>query len=556
MNLSGSVAATPATADVRCRLRRRSLAVLLGVAALAAATLPTAARAAAPGAVASYAFEEGTGNASADTTGNGRTAALRDTTWTSSGRFGNALRFNGTTSLAQVADSDALDLSGAMTLEAWVRPDTTAGTATVLAKPRNRGGFAYGLELDAGKPAGLAYVGSSTRRAVAGDAVQPGAWRFLAVTYDGSSLRTYLDGEQVAELQASGTMRRSSNPLEIGGNSVWDEGFRGVIDNVRVYPRALSGAELAADRQADAADDDAATTPTPTPTPSPSPTPTPTPSPSPTPTPPTTGANCMPDPSSCGFPDVESVGVKSGAALTPVSGNVTLSTPGQVYENKLVTGSITVTAPNVTIRNVKLVTTDTSYGIRAFGWQNDTDGLLVEDVEIDMNGRLATKGIAFDGYTARRVFFHNGSDCAHFGSGVAIEDSLCVSGPDADDDGWPDTTAFCGGTEHFDGFQSDGGNDIRIRHNTIRVPCSQTSGILMSTNTSGIRNVTVSDNLLAGGGYALYCNAGPDVPNETVSGNRFARTWFPRSGYWGPTTGCEDADVFSGNVWDDTGAAL
>jgi len=142
MNLSGSVAATPAAADVRCRLRRRSLAVLLGAAVLAAATLPTAARAAAPGAVASYAFEEGTGNTSADTTGNGRTAALRNTTWTSSGRFGNALEFNGTTSLAQVADSDALDLSEAMTLEAWVRPDTTAGTATVLAKPRNRGGFA------------------------------------------------------------------------------------------------------------------------------------------------------------------------------------------------------------------------------------------------------------------------------------------------------------------------------------------------------------------------------------------------------------------------------
>ena len=239
MNLSGSVAATPATADVRCRLRRRSLAVLLGAAALAAATLPTAARAAAPGAVASYAFEEGTGNTSADTTGNGRTAALRNTTWTSSGRFGNALRFNGTTSLAQVADSDALDLSGAMTLEAWVRPDTTSGTATVLAKPRNRGGFAYGLELDAGKPAGLAYVGSSTRRAVAGDAVQSGAWRFLAVTYDGSSLRTYLDGAQVAEVQASGTMRRSSNPLEIGGNSVSGRGVpRRDRQRARLFARA------------------------------------------------------------------------------------------------------------------------------------------------------------------------------------------------------------------------------------------------------------------------------------------------------------------------------
>ena len=94
----------------------------------------------------------------------------------------------------------------------------------MLAKPRNRGGFALGLQLDGGKPAGFAYVGSSSRRAVAGDAVQPGAWRFLAVTYDGSSLRTYLDGAQVAEVPASGTMRRYSNPLEIGGSSVWTRG--------------------------------------------------------------------------------------------------------------------------------------------------------------------------------------------------------------------------------------------------------------------------------------------------------------------------------------------
>jgi hypothetical protein len=268
------------------------------------------------------------------------------------------------------------------------------------------------------------------------------------------------------------------------------------------------------------------------------------------------GNNCMVDPSACGFPDVENVGVKPGVPLTPVSGEVTLSTRGQVYENKLVTGGITVTAPNVTIRNVKLVATDEYYGIRAFGWLHDTSGLLVEDVEIDMNGRLGIKGIAFDGYTARRVFFHNGSDCAHFGSDIVIEDSLCMSGPDANDDGWPDSTGFCNGEEHFDGLQSDGGDNIIIRHNTIRNPCSQTSAILMSTNTSGIRDVTISDNLMGGGGYTLYCNAGPDVPNERVTGNRFARTWYSKSGYWGATTGCQDADVYSGNVWDDTGENL
>ena len=39
------------------------------------------------------------------------------------------------------------------------------------------------------------------------------------------------------------------------------------------------------------------------------------------------------------------------------------------------------------------------------------------------------KGIAFNGYTARKVLFHNGADCAHFGVNVVIENSLCVAGP-------------------------------------------------------------------------------------------------------------------------------
>jgi hypothetical protein len=89
-----------------------------------------------------------------------------------------------------------------------------------------------------------------------------------------------------------------------------------------------------------------------------------------------------------------------------------------------------------------------------------------------------------------------------------------------------------------------------------RNPCGQTSNILMSTNTDGISNVTIKDNLLAGGGYSLYCNAGPDVANETVTGNRFSKRFYATGGYWGPTAHCEDADVFSGNVWDESGASL
>ena len=69
---------------------------------------------------------------------------------------------------------------------------------------------------------------------------------------------------------------------------------------------------------------------------------------------------CMPKPSACGFPDPTHTGVRPGTELATTNGVVTLSEPGQVYKNKEVQGSIVVTAPNVTIRNVRVINTNTT----------------------------------------------------------------------------------------------------------------------------------------------------------------------------------------------------
>ena len=286
----------------------------------------------------------------------------------------------------------------------------------------------------------------------------------------------------------------------------------------------------------------------PTISPSPSPTVTPTPSPStstatPTPSPTSTATGCMPKPSACGWPDETNTGTKG--TLTVVNGSVTLSTPGQVYENRDVRGCITVTAKNVTIRNVK-ITCGASYviSVRAGdpnvdgGWQAADAALVVEDVDINMSGQLEGKAIAFSGYTLRRAHIHGGSDCGHFGVNVVIEDTFCNIPAGGPNDG-----------PHYDGYQSDGGRNIVIRHNTIRVPYSQTAAILMSTNTSPIRDVSIVNNLVAGGGYSIYCGTsagGPVLGTFTFSGNVVARTYFARGGYWGPTTECPAA----GWRWD------
>ncbi len=79
-------------------------------------------------------------------------------------------------------------------------------------------------------------------------------WSHLALTYDGSTLRLYVNGEQVSSRAVSGTIRRTSHPLWIGGNHPYGEYFRGLIDEVRVYDRALDPDEVRAEMTTPIAD--------------------------------------------------------------------------------------------------------------------------------------------------------------------------------------------------------------------------------------------------------------------------------------------------------------
>jgi hypothetical protein len=67
------------------------------------------------------------------------------------------------------------------------------------------------------------------------------------VTFDGATLTLVINGTYVYSQPASGLMAGSSGPLHIGGNALWGEYFKGVIDEVRIYNRALSLTEIQAD---------------------------------------------------------------------------------------------------------------------------------------------------------------------------------------------------------------------------------------------------------------------------------------------------------------------
>ena len=72
--------------------------------------------------MAAYAFEEGSGSLVADLSGNGNAGQIGSATWTTSGKYGGALSFNGSSARVTVPDAASLDLTTGMTLEAWVYP--------------------------------------------------------------------------------------------------------------------------------------------------------------------------------------------------------------------------------------------------------------------------------------------------------------------------------------------------------------------------------------------------------------------------------------------------
>ena len=69
----------------------------------------------------------------------------------------------------------------------------------------------------------------------------------MAATYDGAFLRLYVNGVQVTSVARTGTLATSSNTLNIGGDTFYNQYFAGRIDDVRVYNTALTAAQIQTD---------------------------------------------------------------------------------------------------------------------------------------------------------------------------------------------------------------------------------------------------------------------------------------------------------------------
>lgn len=153
-----------------------------------------------------------------------------------------SLHFN-STQYVMVRDADHLNPIGSFTIEAWVLPEApyTDGRFVSKESPYSGHGFYFGIMH--GRLAAGVYVGDNTMRILHSEAVlAPDTWSHVAFTYDGSYMAIYVNGAEVADrtFPEHQSFRENSQNVLIG------PGWTGLIDEVRIVPRAKSQTEVVA----------------------------------------------------------------------------------------------------------------------------------------------------------------------------------------------------------------------------------------------------------------------------------------------------------------------
>jgi glucose/arabinose dehydrogenase len=202
------------------------------------------------GLVAAYGFEEGAGRSVGDASGRGNRGTISGAAWTAAGKHGKALSFDGVNDWVTAADSASLDLRRAMTLSAWVKPDVPSRPWQTLIAKESAGFLSYALYASGEVPRSNGWWGDSALYAPRGRTLRAHAWTHVALTSAGGTMRLYLNGRRVRSKRIRGILRPSAGALRIAGNAVWrGRFFDGVLDDVRIYNRALTAAKVRADRR-------------------------------------------------------------------------------------------------------------------------------------------------------------------------------------------------------------------------------------------------------------------------------------------------------------------
>lgn len=180
-----------------------------------------------------------------DTSGNGNHGMVYGAVWVRDGKFGKALSFDGD-DYVEVPDSDSLDLTGAFTLSAWIKPlEYPATYGGIIVKRGGPDSYRYYLT-SAKKLYGLISTDVGDYSVTSGSTVSLDTWTHVVFRYskaDGK-ISLYINGALDKEESADGDVNVTTTKLYFGCYAPGNLHFSGLIDEVCIYNRALSENEI------------------------------------------------------------------------------------------------------------------------------------------------------------------------------------------------------------------------------------------------------------------------------------------------------------------------
>ncbi len=198
------------------------------------------------GLVGHWTFDEGEGAIARDVSGRDNHGTVMGGANWNKGIIGGALEFDGTDDFVSIPNESQFDIAGNITVSAWIRVESfTKPWQAIVTK----GDRAWRLHrADTTKSAGFAC--SDLSREQTGDllgnkVVADGQWHHVAGVLDGTKMSIYVDGALDAWAASSPNISVNDYSVHIGANAqAEDRLFRGLIDDVRIYDRALTVDEL------------------------------------------------------------------------------------------------------------------------------------------------------------------------------------------------------------------------------------------------------------------------------------------------------------------------
>lgn len=202
-----------------------------------------------------YRFEEASGTIATDSSGSGNDGLIAGPTYLLDSPAGGqyVLNFDG---VDDYVDLGALDVPGTeLTLSLWFNADSFGiSDARLLSKATGTSSGAHYWMISTVPTDGemrlrarLMTDGTTETLVASSGALTTGVWVHVAVVYDGSNLRLYKDGVEVGSIAQTGALDTSAAVLAAIGNQppgAGDKSFDGLIDEVRIYCRALDTMEI------------------------------------------------------------------------------------------------------------------------------------------------------------------------------------------------------------------------------------------------------------------------------------------------------------------------